>query len=208
VLIERLGHAPVVAPSARIAATATVVGNVIIGAGCVIDYGVVIASSGPPVTLGDGVVVMANAVVRSVGGAHRPAFPVVLGADCLVGPAAVLAGCTVGPGVYIATQALVFHGAEIGEGTRLGAGSIVHAGAQLPAQSRVGLRQIAVPTKDGPGLVITSDVDAARTHLARADFFGRAFELADDDLVELHRRSVEILRLEAADYDDLRPGGP
>ena len=61
-----------------------------------IDYSAVIASSGPPVVLGQGVVVMANAVLRSVGGEHRPAFPVEIGADSLIGPLAALTGCTIG----------------------------------------------------------------------------------------------------------------
>jgi hypothetical protein len=34
-----------------------------------------------------------------------------------------------------------------------------------------------------------------------ADFFGRVFELEDEDPVELHRRSVDVLRRDAADWD-------
>jgi len=194
-----------IAGSARIAPTASVVGNVVVGEGCVVDYGAVIASSGPPVTLADGVVVMANAIIRSVGGAHRPAFSTVVGPDSLIGPGATLAGCEIGSAVYIATQAMVFHGARVGDGTRLGAGCIVHTGTNVPERSRVGMRQIAVRADDG-GVVITSDLTLARAQLARADFFDRAFNLADDDLVVLHRRSVEILRQEAADWDDMNLG--
>lgn len=65
------------------------------------------------------------------------------------------------------------------------------------------MRQIAVRAADA-GVVITSDLDVARAQLARADFFGQAFNLANDDLLELHRRSAELIRQEAMDWDDLR----
>ena len=203
VLVDRMGQSPQVAAGAQVAPTATVVGNVVIGERCVIDHGVVITSSGPPVRLGSGVVVMPHAIIRSVGGAHRPAFPVTIGADSLVGPAAVLAGCLIGPAVYVATGVMVFHGARVGEAARLGAGSIVHTGAVVPSRTRVGMREFAVSARGGGDAVITGDLDTARAHLAHADFFGGAFGLASEDLGALHRRAVEQLRLEAADWDDL-----
>jgi len=204
-LVERNGTAPQVDPTARVAPTATLVGHVVIGPECVVDHGAVLTSSGPPVVLDAGVVVMPNAVVRSVGGAHRPAFDVRIGAASLVGPAAVLAGCRLGRAVYVATQVMVFHGADVGDGCRLGAGSVVHTGARLPARTRVGLRQLAVPTT-GAALV-TGDLDQARAVLAAADFFGRAFELEEPDQVRLHEEATAVLRREAADFDD-RPLPP
>jgi carbonic anhydrase/acetyltransferase-like protein (isoleucine patch superfamily) len=80
-LFSRNGITPRVDRSARVARTASVVGDVIVGAGCYVDYGVIIASSGPPVVLGEGARVLANAVIRSVGGHGRPAFPVRIGAE-------------------------------------------------------------------------------------------------------------------------------
>ena len=91
--VSRNGIAPRVDPSARVAPTASVVGDVTVGAGCYIDYGVVIASSTPPVVLGEGVSVLANAVIRSVGGHGRPAFPVRIGDECIIAPQVALAGC-------------------------------------------------------------------------------------------------------------------
>jgi carbonic anhydrase/acetyltransferase-like protein (isoleucine patch superfamily) len=108
-----------VAAGAWVAPTAQVVGNVIVGEGSVVDYGAVIVSSGSPVRLDEGVVVMPGAVIRSVGGAHRPGFPVHVGAESLVGPLAALAGCSLGAACYVATGVMVFQGA-VGEGSRLG----------------------------------------------------------------------------------------
>ena len=73
--MERNDVSPIVARDARIAESAQVIGNVLIGEGCVVGHGAVIESSGPEVRLDAGVVVMSGAVVRSVGGVHRPAFP-------------------------------------------------------------------------------------------------------------------------------------
>lgn len=78
-LVSRNGISPRIDPSARIAPTASIVGDVTVGPDCYIDYGAVIASSGPPVVLGEGVSILANAVIRSVGGHGRPPFPVRIG---------------------------------------------------------------------------------------------------------------------------------
>jgi carbonic anhydrase/acetyltransferase-like protein (isoleucine patch superfamily) len=200
--IERHGAEPRIASGVRIAPTARLVGDVRVGEDCVIDYGVVITSTGPPVVLGRGTVVMANAVVRSVGGEHRPAFPVSIGDESLIGPLAALAGCTIGDACYVATGVMVFHGASVATGARLGAGSIVHTGAQLPAGSRVGMRQYAVPGTDG-ATIVTGDLDEARELLAVADFFARAFANDEPNLEALHRQATAMLRAEAAGFADL-----
>jgi carbonic anhydrase/acetyltransferase-like protein (isoleucine patch superfamily) len=189
------GRDPVVAPDAFVASSAVLVGDVRVGAAAVIDHGALIVSTGAPIELGARVAVMPGAVIRSTGG-ERPAYPVTVGDDCLIGPQAALAGCTLGAAVYVATQVMVFHGAVVGDGCRLGAGSIVHTGARLPERTRVGMRQFAVPGPDGAA-VVTSDLDEARALLAAADFFGKVFaEQAPADLVELHRRSTAAVAAE------------
>ena len=166
-----------------------------VGPATVIDHGALIVSSGVPVELGARVAVMPGAVIRSTGGGERPPYPVAIGDDCLIGPQAALAGCTLGAAVYVATQVMVFHGAIVGDGCRLGAGSIVHAGARLPDRARVGMCQFAVPGPDGA--VVTSDLDEARELLAAADFFGKVFaEQAPADLVELHQCSAAAVAAE------------
>jgi carbonic anhydrase/acetyltransferase-like protein (isoleucine patch superfamily) len=100
----------------------------------VIDHGAGLLSSGPPVVIGAGSVVMANAVVRSSGGPHRPAFAAILGRDVLVGPLASLVGCTIEDALYIATGVMVFQDVVVGRASRLGAGCIAHVGARLAPQ--------------------------------------------------------------------------
>jgi carbonic anhydrase/acetyltransferase-like protein (isoleucine patch superfamily) len=171
------------------------VGDVRIGPGAVIDHGALIVSTGAPIVLGARVAVMPGAVIRSTGG-RRPPHPVNIGEDCLIGPQAALAGCTLGAAVYVATQVMVFHGAVVGDGCRLGAGSIVHTGVRLPDRTRVGMRQFAVPGPDDAA-VVTGDLDEARELLAAADFFGKVFaEEAPTDLMKLHQRSTAAVAAE------------
>ncbi len=200
-LYSRAGAVPQVDDDATVAPSASVVGNVTIGAGCYVAHGAVVESSGPPVELAPGVIVMANAVVRSTGGTHRPPFPVRIGANSLVGPQSTLIGCHIGADCYVATAVIVFQGAEIGDGTRVGAGAIVHARAVLPPASRVGFRHVAAPDGSG-GVRVTSDLDEARSLVGSVDFFGNVFNVHEDDAVTLHRRVIEALQRETADWRD------
>jgi carbonic anhydrase/acetyltransferase-like protein (isoleucine patch superfamily) len=200
-LVARNGTVPQVHPTARVAPTATVVGDVTVAANCYIDYGVVIASSGPPVELNEGVSVLANAVVRSVGGHGRPAFPVRIGADSIVAPQVALAGCEIAERCYIATGVVVLQGARVGRGSRLAVGSVVHAGSVLEPATRVGLHCIAVPDGEN-GALITADIETAREAIARADFFGRSFGLEQLDPEQLHLQAAARLRAEAAAWSD------
>lgn len=200
-LVCRNGIAPRIDPSARVAPTATIVGDVTVGPACYIDYGAVIASSGPPVVLGEGVSVLANAVIRSVGGHGRPAFRVTIGDESIVAPQAALAGCEIGEGCYLSTAVVVLQGARIGRGSRVAVGGVVHAGTVLEPSSRVGLHCVAVPDGQHGGL-ITADIEAARAAIARADFFGRAFGLDASHQEQLHRDAATRLREEAAAWRD------
>ncbi len=199
-LVARNGVRPEVSPDARVAPTATVVGNIVVGPGSYVDHGAVLESSGPPVVLEAEVAVMANAVVRSIGGTTRPEHPVEVGPRTLIGPQATLLGCVIGADCYLATGVVVFHGAVVGPGSRLGVGAIVHVGTELPEESRVGLRSIAVGSEDGP--TITADVQRARELVAASDFFGEAFGVSADDQIELHRAALESIHGEVDGWRD------
>lgn len=160
-LITRNGDSPQVHATARIAASASIIGDVMIGARAYVDHGVVIESGGPPVEIADEAIVFAGSVIRSVGGRGRPACPVRIGARTLVSPLCALTGCQVGRNCYVATGAIVLQGAVIGDRGRIGAGAIVHAGTVLPEETRIGMRHIAAATADG--YLSTADTSAATT---------------------------------------------
>lgn len=151
--------------------------------------------------LDEGVIIMANAVVRSLGGpGGRQPASVRIGAGSVIGPQAVLAGCEVEEHCYIATRAVVLQGARVGRGSRLAVGSIAHAGCDLPPGSRVGLNCVAVP--EDHGVLVTADDNLAWPAIARADFFRRAFNISDRDHETLHREAAAKLRAEAATWKD------
>lgn len=60
--ITRNGQAPTIHPSAVVASSAQIIGNISIGESCYIDYYVVIESSGPPIEIADHVIVLTNSV--------------------------------------------------------------------------------------------------------------------------------------------------
>jgi carbonic anhydrase/acetyltransferase-like protein (isoleucine patch superfamily) len=203
--VTRDGHTPRAAPTARIAPSAQIIGNVEIGERCYVDYGVVIASSGAPIRLHDDVIVLANSVVRSVGGSHRPPFPVEIGPRSLISPLSALVGCRVGARCYLATGVLVFQGAEIGDGSRIAAGAIVHVRTVLPPGTHVGLRHIAVAAASAAGFIATPDVAEARAHLAATDFFRSVFDEDAADQEHLHERVMETLARELFESADILP---
>lgn len=199
-LIERNDEAPRAHASAKIASSATVVGNVQIGAGAYVAHGVVIESSGPLIEIAEEVIVFAGAIIRSVGGRSRPAFPVRIGERTLVSPLCVLTGCQVGRNCYVATGAVLLQGVTLGDHVRVGAGAIVHATTALPERARVGMRHVAVPTPDG--FLSTADVERAREAVAAIDFFETAFGAAGEDQAELHAQVMARLLDEVHAWQD------
>jgi carbonic anhydrase/acetyltransferase-like protein (isoleucine patch superfamily) len=199
-LVARNGKQPHIHRDAKIASSAQIIGDVTIGSRCYVDHNVTIESSGPSIEIGDEVIVFAGSVIRSVGGASRPAFPVAIGSGTLVAPLCALTGCRVGINCYLATNVVVLQGALIGDHTRVGVGAIVHAKTALPARSRIGLRHIAAPTKDG--FVSTPDLNAARDAVAAMGFFEAAFGAHEGDQARLHDRVIAQLLEEVHGWDD------
>jgi carbonic anhydrase/acetyltransferase-like protein (isoleucine patch superfamily) len=199
-LTERNGKRPRVHPSAVIADSARVIGDVTIGSRCYIDHHVVVESSGPPIDIGDDVIVFAGSVIRSVGGSGRPAFPVDIGARSLIAPHCTLTGCRIGHHCYIATAAIALQGAIVGDQCRIGVAAIVHANTVLPRDTRVGMRHVAVPTQDG--FISTADIEVARKAVGAAGFFETAFGLKDTDPASLHEQVMMRLLEEVHAWHD------
>jgi carbonic anhydrase/acetyltransferase-like protein (isoleucine patch superfamily) len=199
-LIARNGTEPRLHPSARVATSATIVGNVEIGARAYVDHGTVIESSGPPIEIEEEAIVFAGAIIRSLGGSSRPAFPVTIGRRTLVSPLCVLSGCRVGGNCYLATASIVLQGATIGDNVRVGAGAIVHATTVLPDGARVGMQHVAVPTPDG--FLSTGDIERAREVVAALDFFETAFEISESDQERLHTQVLATLLEEVHGWRD------
>jgi carbonic anhydrase/acetyltransferase-like protein (isoleucine patch superfamily) len=122
--IYRLGElVPQVDPSAWIADSATVIGNVVLGPGVNVWFGAVLRGDNEPIVLGAGCNVQEGAVLHT-----DPGFPLTLGASVTVGHQAMLHGCTVGDAALIGIQAVVLNGARIGRESIVGACALVTEG--------------------------------------------------------------------------------
>lgn len=128
-LLEFAGVRPRIDPSAWLAPTAVVIGNVVIEAGASIWFGAVLRGDDPKreIRIGAGTSIQDNCVVHvSARGATR------IGADVTVGHGAVLESCTVGDGSLIGMNAVVLQGARVGAGALIAAGAVVAADGEIP----------------------------------------------------------------------------
>jgi len=138
-LLEHQGERPRIHETAYIAPTATVCGDVTIGAESRVLFGAVLVAEGGPVTIGEYCVVMEQAVLR---GTAR--HPLRVGDHVLVGPHAHLSGCTVANSVFVATGASVFNGARLGASSEVRISGIVHVNTAVPAGATVPIGWVAV----------------------------------------------------------------
>ncbi|MFT4051634.1 MAG: gamma carbonic anhydrase family protein [Microbacterium sp.] len=136
---EHLGAEPRIHPEAVVAPTAVVSGDVTIGAGCQVLHGAVITADGGPITLGEHVIVMENALIRA-----SAASPVHIGDHVLVGPMASISGATIGNEVFLATGTRIFNGARIGDGSEVRINAVVHVRTVLPPRAVVPIGWVAV----------------------------------------------------------------
>lgn len=194
-IYEHLGARPRIHETAVIAPTAVVSGDVEIGADCQVLHGAVITAEGGPITLGQNVIVMENAIVRA-----SSANPVHVGDHVLIGPGASVSGAAIGDEVFLATGTRVFNGARIGTRAEVRINAVVHLRTVLPEDAVVPIGWVAV---GDPALVLPPDrheeIAAAQREL---DFPGYVFGVdrdTPDVMVQLTERYGRSLARHADD---------
>jgi len=138
-LVEHRGKAPSVDPSAYVAPTAVVCGDVRLGSESRVLFGAVLTAEDGAVEIGARCVVMENALVRG-----RDEHPVKLGDDVLVGPHAHVNGSEVGDGCFLATGTSLFPGARLGRGVEVRINGVVHVNSVLDDGAMVPIGWVAV----------------------------------------------------------------
>ena len=139
VLVEHRGKRPSVDPSAYVAPTAVLCGDVSLGPDSRVLFGAVVTAEDGAVEIGARCVVMENAVVRG-----RASHAVEVGDDVLVGPHAHLNGCTVGDGSFLATGTSLFPGSRLGRNVEVRINGVVHVNTTLEADAMVPIGWVAV----------------------------------------------------------------
>jgi carbonic anhydrase/acetyltransferase-like protein (isoleucine patch superfamily) len=139
VLIEHEGRAPQVDPSAWVAPTAVLSGDVRVGPDCRVLFGAVLTDEGGPVEVAERAIVMENALIRGRGGSATR-----IGRNVVVGPHAHVNGAIVEDDAFLATGAALFPGAVIGAGAEVRIHGVVHVNSVLPAGGLVPIGWVAV----------------------------------------------------------------
>ncbi len=137
--LEHRGRAPVVDPSAYVAPTAVLCGDVHVGPDARILFGAVLTAEDGRVEVGARCVVMEHALLRG-----RAAHPVVVGDDVLVGPHAHLNGTVVGDGCFLATGCALFPGTRLGRDVEVRVHGVVHVNTVLEDGALVPIGWVAV----------------------------------------------------------------
>ena len=133
------GKRPTVDPTATVAPTAVLSGDVNVGTDVHISFGAVILGEEAPVTIGQGTFIRENVVIRS-----SAKNAVHIGESVLVGAHSALYGCTVQDKVFLATGVTVFHGALIGTEAEVRINGVVHVNTRLSSGATVPIGWIAV----------------------------------------------------------------
>src|SRR5579862_9416166 len=129
-LIEYKGKRPKIDPSAFIAPTAVLIGDVEVGPQASIWFGAVLRGDNGPIRVGARSSVQDNAVVHvSEHGAT------LIGEDVTIGHCAVMEDCDIKRYALIGSNATLLNGCVIGEGALIAAGSVVGERAEIPART-------------------------------------------------------------------------
>jgi len=196
-LYRHRGLEPAVDPSAFVAPTAVVCGDVRLGARSQIGFGAVLVAEGSPVVVGASTVVRENALVRST-----VRHPVHIGNRVLVGPHARLMGCTIEDEVFLATGTTVFHAARIGSGAEVRVNAVVHVASVVLPKTTVPIGWVAVgnPARFLP----PGEHEAIWSVQRELDFPGTVYGLERDadggvDMGEVTRRLIESFEMHRTD---------
>ncbi len=126
--IYRLGeHRPRIAADAWIADSASVIGQVQIGAASSVWYGAVVRGDNDQITVGDRCSIQEGCTLHTDAGIR-----LVVGNQVTVGHHVMLHGCTVGDGSLIGIGSVVLNGATIGRHCLVGAKSLITEGKSFP----------------------------------------------------------------------------
>ncbi len=129
---------PRIAPTAWVADSAEVIGDVELGEGASLWFGVIARGDNEPMRIG------ANSNVQDGSMLHSdPGFPLTLEESVTIGHQVMLHGCTIGAGSLVGIKSVIMNGAKIGKNCLVGAGSLVTEGKEFPDGSMI----MGVPAK-------------------------------------------------------------
>jgi len=127
VLVAFEGKEPRIHPTAFVAPTATLIGDVVVEGGASVWFGAVLRADFERIVVEVGSCVQDNAVIHTAEG-----LPTLIGPSVTVGHLAYLEGCVVEEGALIGVGALILQRARVGRGAVVAAGSVVLENMEIP----------------------------------------------------------------------------
>src|SRR6185312_13922527 len=121
------GHAPRVDPTAFVAPTATLIGDVVVEAGASVWFNAVLRGDYGPIVVREGANVQDGSVLHA-----PPGIPTDVGPGATVAHLCVIHGVHIGQEALIANHATVLDGAVIGRRSLVAAHSLVIGGTKIP----------------------------------------------------------------------------
>ncbi|MBS9533104.1 gamma carbonic anhydrase family protein [Mycobacterium sp. M1] len=121
------GRSPRIDPTAFIAPTATLIGDVTVEAGASVWFGAVLRADDAPIVVREGANVQDGSVLHV-----PPGVPVDIGPGATVAHMCLIHGAHIGAEALIGNHATVLDGAVIGSRSLVAAGATVLGGTQIP----------------------------------------------------------------------------
>jgi carbonic anhydrase/acetyltransferase-like protein (isoleucine patch superfamily) len=121
-IFELSGIAPELPPQGAywIAETAAVIGRVRLRIHACVWFGAVLRGDDDAIELGERSQILDNCVLHTDFGR-----PVLIGPDCIIGPRAIVHGCSIGSNSFVGAGATILNGAKIGRNCTVCPGALV-----------------------------------------------------------------------------------
>jgi carbonic anhydrase/acetyltransferase-like protein (isoleucine patch superfamily) len=132
-ILPHHGATPLIPPSAYLAPTATVIGDVVLGEHASLWFNVVVRGDVNYIRIGDRTNIQDNSTIH----VSIATWPTIIGNDVVGGHNILLHGCTIRDRVLVGMGATVMDGVVVGEESIIGAGALVTPGTQVPPRSLV-----------------------------------------------------------------------
>jgi len=123
------GRSPKVDPSAFIAPTAVLIGDVTVEAGASVWFNAVLRADYAPIVVREGANVQDGSVLHA-----PPGIPVDIGPKATIAHMCVVHGAHIGAEALVANHCTILDGAVIGSRSLIAAHSLVVGGTQIPAE--------------------------------------------------------------------------
>src|SRR6516162_7045051 len=162
-IYELDGQQPELAAHSWVAETAAVIGRVRLKTDASVWFGSVLRGDNEWIELGERSQIQDNATLHT-----DPGFPIVIGADCVIGHNVVLHGAKVADNSLIGMGAILLNGAKIGKNCLVGAGHLVTEGNEAPDGSLI----VGAPAR----VLRSLDENAGRVIAEQADIDVRRWQ--------------------------------